>query len=243
MNEKHTSNTLKKIVVNITENTHYNPNFANRIKSDASRAGSDAFVYWKLFFVITDYGTWLSILKKHWSNKSYNSRHTRWVDRLLPFDFNSEHIPDAKRGLVDYISRQPNQKGKDTNNYDEEFAVATITRIHDAIAAIYVNSAPKLCQSQLLNALKNTFFSRASNIYQTNHSKFFTSLNHRTIQLLFSNPANAAFFQVTNSSNMTTSIITPEALLHQLHVSPFSRLPILRSIPPGHQMKGQRHPT
>ena len=130
MNEKHTSNTLKKNVVNSTENTHYNPNFANSIKSDASRAGSDAFVYWKSFFVITDYGTWLSILKKHWSNKSYNSRHTRWVDRLLPFDFNSEHIQDAKRGLVDYISRQPNQKGKDTNNYDEEFAVATITRIH-----------------------------------------------------------------------------------------------------------------
>ena len=37
-------------------------------------------------------------------------------------------------GLVEYISRQPNLEAKITNKYDEEFAVATITRICDAIA-------------------------------------------------------------------------------------------------------------
>ena len=79
-------------------------------------------------------------MKENRSNKSYNSRLTRWVDRLLPFDFNIEHIPGAKMGLVDWISRQPNQDAKVTNKYDEEFAVATITRIRDNIAAIYVNT-------------------------------------------------------------------------------------------------------
>ena len=49
-------------------------------------------------------------------------------------------------GLVDSISRQPNQQARVTNKYDEEFAVATITRIRDAIAAIYVNTAPQNCQ-------------------------------------------------------------------------------------------------
>ena len=68
-------------------------------------------------------------MKEHRSNKSYNSRLTRWIDRLLPFDFNIEHIPGAKMRLVDYISRQPNQKAKVTNKYGKEFAVATITRI------------------------------------------------------------------------------------------------------------------
>ena len=58
-------------------------------------------------------------MKEHRSNKSYNSRLTRWIDRLLPFDFNIEHIPGAKMGLVDYISRQPNQKAKVTDKYDE----------------------------------------------------------------------------------------------------------------------------
>ena len=79
-------------------------------------------------------------MEEHRSNKSYNSRLTRWVDCLLPFDFNIEHILGAKMGLVDYISRQPNQESKVTYKYDEEFAVATITRIRDAIAAIYVNT-------------------------------------------------------------------------------------------------------
>ena len=81
-------------------------------------------------------------MKEHRSNKSYNSRLTRWVDRLLPFGFNIEHIPGEKKGLVDYISRQPNQEAKVTNKYDEKLAVATITRIRDGIAAIYINTTP-----------------------------------------------------------------------------------------------------
>ena len=110
-------------------------------------------------------------MKEHRSKKSYNSRLTRWIDRLLPFDFNIEHIPGAKMGLVDYISRQPNQKAKVTNKYDEEFAVATITRIRDAIAAIYVNTTPQTCQSQHLNSVTHTNSTRAS------HPRLKTILN------------------------------------------------------------------
>ena len=97
-------------------------------------------------------------MKEHRSNKSYNSRLTRWIDRLLPFDFNIKHIPGAKMGLVDYISRQPNQEAKITNKYDEEFAVATITRIRDAIAAIFVNTTTQNCQSQHFNSVTSTTF-------------------------------------------------------------------------------------
>ena len=49
-------------------------------------------------------------------------------------------------GLVDYISRQPNQEAKVTDKYDKEFAVTTITRICDAIAAIYVYTTQQNCQ-------------------------------------------------------------------------------------------------
>ena len=108
-------------------------------------------------------------MKEHRSNKSYNSRLTHWVDRLLPFDFNIEQIPGAKMGLVDYISRQPNQQAKVTNKYDKEFAVATITRIRDAIAAIYVNSTPQNCQSQHFSSVNHTHSTRASNTHSTNH--------------------------------------------------------------------------
>ena len=88
------------------------------------------YLYGKEFTVITDHRALLSILKEHRSNKSYNSRLSRWVDRLLPYQFSIEHLPGAKMGLVDYISRNPYQPAKSVSKYDEEFLVATLPSIH-----------------------------------------------------------------------------------------------------------------
>ena len=82
-------------------------------------------------------------MKEHRSNKPNKIWLTRWVDRLLPFYINIEHIPDAQMGLVDYIYRQPNLKAKIKNKYNEEFEVATITCNRDGIAAIYIKSTTK----------------------------------------------------------------------------------------------------
>ena len=120
------------------------------------------YLFGKSFTIITDHRALLSIMKEHLSNKSYNSRLTRWVDCLLSFDFNIDHIPGAIMGLVDYISRQPNQEAKAAKKYDEEFAVATITRIRDAIAAIYVNTTQQNCQSKHFNSVNYTHSTRAS---------------------------------------------------------------------------------
>ena len=97
-------------------------------------------IFGKNFTVLTDHRALLSVLKSHRSNKSYNSKLTRWIDRLLPFDFNIEHIPGTRMGLVDYISRQPNQKAKSITQYDEEFMVAAISRIRDAITSLFSHS-------------------------------------------------------------------------------------------------------
>ena len=51
------------------------------------------YLFGKNFTVLTDHRALLLVLKSHRSNKSYNSRLTRWIDRLLHFDFNIEHIP------------------------------------------------------------------------------------------------------------------------------------------------------
>ena len=88
------------------------------------------YLYGKEFTVITDHRALLSILKEHRSNKSYNSRLSRWVDRLLPYQFSIEHLPGAKMGLVDYISRNSYQPAKSVSKYDEEFLVATLSSIH-----------------------------------------------------------------------------------------------------------------
>ena len=56
------------------------------------------YLFGKSFTISTDHRALLSIMKEHRSNKNYNSRLTRWIDRLLPFDFNIEHIPGRKWG-------------------------------------------------------------------------------------------------------------------------------------------------
>ena len=86
--------------------------------------------YGKGFSIITDHRALLSILKEHRSNKSYNSRLSRWVDRLLPYQFKIEYLPGARMGLVDYKSRNPYQPAKSISKYDEEFLVATLSSIH-----------------------------------------------------------------------------------------------------------------
>ena len=98
------------------------------------------YLFGKNFTLLTDHRALLSVLKSHRSNKSYNSRLTRWIDRLLPSDFNIEHILGTKIRLVDYISRQPNQKAKSITQYDEEFMVSTISRIRDAVATLFSHS-------------------------------------------------------------------------------------------------------
>ena len=59
------------------------------------------YLYGKQFTVITDLRALLSILKENRSNKSYDGRLNRWIDRLLPFQFDIEHLPGAKKSLVD----------------------------------------------------------------------------------------------------------------------------------------------
>ena len=67
-------------------------------------------MYGEAFSVIRVQRALLSIMRENKANKSYNSRLTRWVDRLLPFDFSIDHLLGSKMGLVDYISREPRQK-------------------------------------------------------------------------------------------------------------------------------------
>ena len=97
------------------------------------------YLYGKNFMVVTDHRALLSILKEHRSNKSYNSRLSRWIDRLLPYNFTIEHMPGAKMGLVEYISRNPFTRAKKISTYDEHFVVATISKIRDSMKHLIIN--------------------------------------------------------------------------------------------------------
>ena len=52
----------------------------------------------------TDHQALLSALKDN-RGKTYQSRLTRWVDRLLPFNFSAEHTAGKNMGITDYFSR------------------------------------------------------------------------------------------------------------------------------------------
>ena len=94
----------------------------------------------KKFTVITEDRALLSIMRENRANKSYNSNLTRWVDRLLPFDFTIDHLPGSKMGLVDYISRDPQQKAVNTSAYDEQFIVAKLDVIKRGAKRFLLNA-------------------------------------------------------------------------------------------------------
>ena len=94
----------------------------------------------KPFTVIADHRTLLSTMRENRANKSYNSRLTRWVDRLLPFDFLIDHLPGSNMGLVDYISREPQQKAVNISFYDKQFIVAKLDAIKRSAKRFLLNA-------------------------------------------------------------------------------------------------------
>ena len=98
------------------------------------------YLYGKPFTAITDHRALLSIMRDNRSNKSNNSRLTRWLDRLLTFDFSIDHLPGTKMGLVDYISRDPHQQAVNISAYDEQFIVAKLDVIKRSAKRFLLNA-------------------------------------------------------------------------------------------------------
>ena len=117
-------------------------------------------------------------------------------------------------GLVDYISRQPNQEAKVTNKYDEKFAVATITRIREAIAAINANTTQQNCQSQHFSSVNCTHSLSASHPHSTNYSNLLSNINRNTTQLLLKNSANATQIHLNSNLNTNSCQIQPHSKLN-----------------------------
>ena len=117
------------------------------------------YLYGKPFTVITDHRALLSIMRENRANKSYNSRLTRCVDRLLPFDFTIDHLPGSKMGLVDYISRDPQQKAVNISAYDEQFIVAKLDVIKRSAKRFLLNA-----ENYVHFAARNPLAKQASNI-------------------------------------------------------------------------------
>ena len=77
------------------------------------------YVYGTEFEIVSDHRALLSVLKNNRGNKTFSSRLTRWVDRLLPFEFKIVHAPGRTMGMADYLSRHPSPSPL-SNKFAEE---------------------------------------------------------------------------------------------------------------------------
>ena len=101
------------------------------------RANFFVHIYLVKFFVIfTDHKAIISALNETYGKKSYQSRLSRWADRLIPFDYEIEHVPSSSLGFVDYISRHPTFKAPLPSSYDELFVTKSIQAFHNALNSI-----------------------------------------------------------------------------------------------------------
>ena len=87
----------------------------------------------KEFVIATDHKALVSALDENKSNKTYQSRLTRWVDRLLPYQFKVVHLPGKDMGIVDYLSRNPKGEPWPESVLDEKFVVTSIESFHKAL--------------------------------------------------------------------------------------------------------------
>ena len=87
----------------------------------------------KEFILATDHKALTSALGEHKSNKTYQSRLKRWVDRLLPYQFKLVHIPGKDMNIVDYLSREPSGEPWPDSKLDKKFVVASIDQFHAAL--------------------------------------------------------------------------------------------------------------
>ena len=67
------------------------------------------YVYGVKFKIISDHKTIMTVSKPNRGNKTFSSRLTRWVDRLLPFEFEVVHVAGRTLGMADYLSRHPSE--------------------------------------------------------------------------------------------------------------------------------------
>ena len=87
------------------------------------------YLYGSHFTLQTDHQALLSALKNNRGNKTYQSRLTRWVDRLLPFHFKVNYIAGKNMGFADYLSRHPITQPTG-ENLDNNHVLNTIEAIH-----------------------------------------------------------------------------------------------------------------
>ena len=114
------------------------------------------YVLGRKFLIVTDHKALVSLLNgNNKKNKTMFSRLTRWLDRLIPFDFQVEHKPGAKIGLADYLSRHPCLNPQPISTYDSMFTVAKISRIRSTLGFRNKLESPSVTKNRRICNISN----------------------------------------------------------------------------------------
>ena len=206
----------------------------------------------------TDHQALLTALKENRVNKTYQSRLTRWVDRLLPFSFNMKHIPGRQMAFADYFSRNPNGTATPPSGEDTHFIINQINDLRFTLIIIklrnnnsHANKKPNnydvTKQAQLKQSNPRAFchFRLRNQSLIRNTQKFQTGKSH-SIQL-HSNSINS----LNKSLSIYTKNFTSQHITHQT-VNVFtrnrplvetSRRPIVRRFKGPNKTKTVKTPT
>ena len=111
----------------------------------------------KQFSILTDHKVLIGALKDHKYTKTAQSRLTRWVDKLLPFDFTVENLPGKEKGFVVYLSRHPWGKPVPVSYDNKKFVFASVNQISILLGFEYL--MPRYSRPQLRNNFLQQMFS------------------------------------------------------------------------------------
>ena len=144
------------------------------------------------FEVITEHKALFSALSPNHGNKTYHSRLTRWMDRLLSFNFSNKHLAGKDMGFTDLhlISRIPSGNALPISHYDKEFVVAKTIKINKSINP---SEKQRITCSAIGSNLENSGYAKSRNYLIASVLKLknstipICSSNHNRTELCTSN--------------------------------------------------------
>ena len=166
------------------------------------------YLYGTEFTLQTDHrAALLTALNENRGNRTYQSRLSRWVDILLPFNFNLEHIPGKNTGFADYLSRHPKHKPP-TSTDDTHYIINLINNFKLILTqnSIYHISATR----KMSDKYQTEYLTADNNPHAYNYDKAFC-LNPLNLQSLILPHSIESNLNHTNSKHTHyTSTINPQ---------------------------------
>ena len=187
------------------------------------------------FTLQTDHRALLTALNENRGNKTYQSRLTRWVDRLLPFNFNLEHIPGKSMGFADYLSRHPKNNPPPPSSDDTQYIVNLINDFKFVLTQNSMNYNSANCTDK--------YQTRQATRINSKHAREYNNafcLNRSNYQQLISplpNSNNSNTFNTLNSTQKFHSNLAknPQGLTHKIPPIHLSHPKNSVEIPQGYQ--------